>query len=227
MHVRMFTGVYTCTLCSCEDQRRERKGSGRETTMAWGLSLFVHKNGVCVGPGPPNSILYQLTPTPRPHTHTRSRTQQRRKPTCTRCFSFFSSFHYCSFCCHKIYCIPSLDFFLKLQVWGFLSHKGRRWGQGCLQGCFFVYMCVRVIYCPPFLIVSVALHETFRLSLVAWLCDVPVCVGERLSWSGFFFPSPLWCPLDSLVCLYQLYSHVFQILTKNDSYFSDFVCKLL
>lgn len=114
MHVRMFTGVYTCTLCSCEDQRRERKGSGRETTMAWGLSLFVHKNGVCVGPGPPNSILYQLTPTPRPHTHTRSRTQQRRKPTCTRCFSFFSSFHYCSFCCHEIYCIPSLDFFLKL-----------------------------------------------------------------------------------------------------------------
>lgn len=141
MHVRMFTGVYTCTLCSCEDQRRERKGSGRETTMAWGLSLFVHKNGVCVGPGPPNSILYQLTPTPRPHTHTRSRTQQRRKPTCTRCFSFFSSFHYCSFCCHEIYCIPSLDFFLKLQVWGFLSHKGRRWGQGCLQGCFF---CVHV-----------------------------------------------------------------------------------
>lgn len=81
--------VFTRPHCAAGKTRygEKKKAEGGVTTMAWGLSLFVHKNGVCVGPGPPSLILYQLTPTPHPHTL--SRTQQRRKLTRVRHFSFF------------------------------------------------------------------------------------------------------------------------------------------
>lgn len=139
-------GVYTCTLCSCEDQRCREKAVGGATTMAWGLRLFVHRNGVCVGPGPPSLILYQLTPTPHPHT----RTQQRRKLTRAWLFSFFFPFFFPSLSLLVFsFLLPLLSqdllhsfgrAFLKLQ---FLSHEGRRSGQGCLWGCFLcTYACV-------------------------------------------------------------------------------------
>lgn len=74
VHVPVCTGVFTRARCAAvktrDGEKKKKKAVGGVTTMAWGLSLFVHKNGVCVGPGPPSLILYQLTQTPLPHAHT-------------------------------------------------------------------------------------------------------------------------------------------------------------
>lgn len=110
VHVWMCMGVAHCAAVKNRDVEKKRW----EWWPQWrvgGLSLFVHKNGACVGPGPPSLILYQLTPTPHPHTWT----QQRRKLTRSWCFfPFFSSF--CSLCCHKIYCILSVEHFLNYRL---------------------------------------------------------------------------------------------------------------
>lgn len=86
---------------------------GGVTTMAWGLSLFVHKNGVYVRPGPPSSILYQFAPTPRPHTQ--KHRQQRRK--LTRAWSFFFFFPY-----HFPFSAPfAVTKFIAFHQWSFIS----------------------------------------------------------------------------------------------------------
>lgn len=175
----MFVGVYTCTLCSCEDQSWREKAVGGVTTMVRGLSLFVHKNGVCVGPGPPSSILYQLTPTPHPHTHTP--TLQRRKMTRAWCFSFFY-FFFSSFSSRLPLSVPfAVTRFIAFRLWSLskitglklLTHEGSRNEDRdvCRDA-----LCVHVIYCSPFPIVSVALCELFSVScgLIMWCACVCV-----------------------------------------------------
>lgn len=104
---------------SWEDQRCRGGGRGEGgavggvTTMAWGLSLFVHKNGVCAGPGPPSLILYQLTPPPpRPHAQT-----QPKEETDAHAWYFPAILSaLCSLCCPQIYCIPSAGHFLNYRL---------------------------------------------------------------------------------------------------------------
>lgn len=72
VHVWLYMAVYTCTQCSCKQQSRERgeKSSRRGDHNRVGVTFICTQNGVCVGPGPPSLILYQLTPSPHPQTHT-------------------------------------------------------------------------------------------------------------------------------------------------------------
>lgn len=191
--------------------------------MAWGLSLFVHKNGVCVGPGPPSLILYQLTPTPHPHTHSHEHSKGGNWLTADTFLSFFSSpFLLLSLCCHKIYCIPPARTFLKLQVLKFLSHEGRGWGQGCLWGCFVcmcVYVCERFtvlcfllclwpcrshldcLLCPDYVMDAVCVREIMMScppSLLSFKC-------QRVRWT-YFCDYSLLMRLSSIVYIYVQYT---------------------
>lgn len=167
VRIWLYTGVYTCTLCSCEHQRWRGKKKQWEGWPQWrgGLRLFVHKNGLCVGPGPPSLILYQLTLWPHPQTHT-SRGNWLAPDTFPLFYS--SSFPFCSLLLFQDL-LHSLGWaFLKLQVWSPSVTKEEDENRHVCGGT----LCVRVIYHALFPIVSVALQESFRLSRVAWLCDV-------------------------------------------------------
>lgn len=86
VHVWLYMAVYTCTLCSCEHQRRrrererEKKSSGRGDHNGVGVTFICTQNSVCVGPGPPSLILYQLTPSPHPQTHTNTAEETDTRP---------------------------------------------------------------------------------------------------------------------------------------------------
>ena len=169
--------------------------------MAWGLSLFVHKNGVCVGPGPPSLILYQLTPTPLPHAHTHTNAAGGGNWLAADTFLSLSLFFFFL----SLLPLPSQDLlhssgraFLKLQVLKFLSHEGRGWGQGCLWGCF-ARVCVCVCVCVWFTVLCFLLCLRpcrSHIDCLVWpdyvmsLC-VYVCEREREIMMSFCPPSPL------------------------------------
>lgn len=110
VRVQMCLGVYTCTLCSCKDQRWREKSSGRGDHNGVGVTFICTQNGVCVGPGPPSLILYQLTATPHPQTHTHTNTAE--EETDSRLTLFFLSLY------------PScllLSFSAPFAVWRFIA----------------------------------------------------------------------------------------------------------
>lgn len=166
------------------------------TTMARGLSLFVHRNGVCVGPGPPSLILYQLTQTPHPHT----RTQRRKRLTRAWLPSLFFP--------PLLSLLLSQDLlhsfgiaFLKLQGWSSLVKKEGDEARDVCSGCS-LCTCVCDLYCPLVPIVSVAVHDSFRLvscGLILWYCSVGK-KKERLC----CLPSPAYFKYRLLVCLVKL-----------------------
>lgn len=118
VRVRMCMGVYTRTLCSCKAQRWREKSSGRGDHNGVGVTFICTQNGVCVGPGPPSLILYQLTATPHPQTHTHTNTAEEETDSRLTLFFFVSllllspSLLLCSLCCLEIYCIPPAEHFL-------------------------------------------------------------------------------------------------------------------
>ena len=99
--------VHTVQLWRPEMSRRS-SGRGDHNSVWGGGVKFIctQKWCMCVGPGPPSLMLYQLTPTPHP----RTRTQRRKKRARAWLSSFLPSFlfspsPFCCLCCHKIYCI--------------------------------------------------------------------------------------------------------------------------
>lgn len=125
VRVWLYMAVYTCTLCSCKQQRRESGGvggsSGRGDHNGVGVTFICTQNGVCVGPGPPSLILYKLTPSPHPQTHTNtaeetdSRPPPHPPPTLfsllfTPLLSSSTPFAL------KIYCIPRAEHFLNYRL---------------------------------------------------------------------------------------------------------------
>lgn len=153
----------------------EKKNSGRGDHNGVGVTFICTQNGVCVGPGPPSLILYQLTPTPHPQTHTHEHSRGGNWLTPDTLFSFYSSPSLLPLLSQDLLHSSSWVF-LKLQVWSFLVTKEEDEDRDVRGGA----LCVCVIYHPLFPIVSAALQEPFRLSLVARVCDVMcVCAWER------------------------------------------------
>lgn len=117
----MYMAVYTCTLCSCEHQRRRRergkKGSGRSDHNGVGVTFICTQNGLCVGPGPPSLILYQLTPSPHPQTHTNTAEEtDSRPPTLFFPLLFTPLLSSSTPFALKIYCIPQAEHFLNYRL---------------------------------------------------------------------------------------------------------------
>lgn len=78
-------GRLDCAAVKTRDGEKKRSGRGDHNGV--GVTFICTQNGVCVGPGPPSLILYQLTPTPHPQTHTNTAEEE----TNSRLTLFFSS----------------------------------------------------------------------------------------------------------------------------------------
>ena len=149
VHVWLYMAVYTCTLCSCEHQRRRKESIGRGDHNGVGVTFICTQNGVCVGLGPPSLILYQLTPSPHPQTHTNTAEETDSRPD-TFFFAFYSFSSLFDLLCSQDLLHSSGRAFLKLQVESSLVTKAEDesrhvWGVWCV--CVFVCVCVRACAC--------------------------------------------------------------------------------